>query len=135
MAKKSQTPTRTPPAKASAATNAGGKKAAAKKSAPAAPAAPLIDTGRAANAAAAMIGNKMPAAGAAGAAPRKESSTFKNLKAGLNKPSSSALGGVFGAAPQQKKSHQPFGGGKQIGHNQTFGSDATRTGVPRRTPG
>ena len=36
---------------------------------------------------------------------------------------------------QKKKSNLPFGGGKQVGHNQTFGADVTRSGVPRRTAG
>ena len=93
----------------------------------------LIDTSAAANAAAAMVAGKvqLPASGAK----KKESAGFKQLKAGLNKPSAGALGGVFGNATQQKKSHLPHGGGKQVGHNQTFGADATRSGVPRRTPG
>ena len=95
---------------------------------------PLIDTNLAANAAAAMVAGKValpnPQQG-----PKKESAAFKQLKAGLNKPSAGALGGVFTQQGQQKKSRQPFGGGKQVGRNQTFGADATRTGVPRRTPG
>ena len=93
----------------------------------------LIDTDAAANAAAAMVGGKVqrPASGGT----KKESAAFKQLKAGLNKPSAGALGGVFGGTTQQKKSHVPHGGGKQVGHNQTFGADATRSGVPRRTPG
>jgi hypothetical protein len=141
--KKTQAPTRTPPssqaAKAPAAAAAPAKKSAASAKKSASPAAaPLIDTNLAANAAAAMIANKSGggASGATSPTARKESSAFKQLKAGLNKPSAGALGGgVFGAPQQQKKAHQPFGGGKQIGHNQTLGSDATRTGVPRRTPG
>lgn len=98
--------------------------------------APLIDTSAAANAAAAMVGGKIaPSSGNQPAGQKKESAAFKQLKAGLNKPSAGALGGVFGNVNQQKKSHLPHGGGKQVGHNQTFGSDAARTGVPRRTPG
>ena len=95
-----------------------------------------IDTSVAANVAAAMIAGKVaPSSANASSAPKKESAAFKQLKAGLNKPSAGALGGVFGNVNQQKKSHLPHGGGKQVGHNQTFGSDAARTGVPRRTPG
>ena len=107
-----------------------------KKSPASSGSSPQIDTDRAANAAAAMVGGKValpsspPQQG-----PKKESAAFKQLKAGLNKPSAGALGGVFTPQGQQKKSRQPFSGGKQVGHNQTFGADATRTGVPRRTPG
>jgi hypothetical protein len=93
-----------------------------------------------------MIANKAAGGGAASATaggnkPRsqqqkKESSAFKQLKAGLNKPAAGALGGAFGVAgQQQKKTTQNYGGGKQVGHNQTFGSDVNRAGVPRRTPG
>ena len=110
------------------------RKSAGKSDTTAAAAAPLIDTSLAANAAAAMVGGKISLPSGQGGA-KKESAAFKQLKAGLNKPSAGALGGVFSNPAQQKKSHQPFGGGKQVGHNQTFGADATRTGVPRRTPG
>jgi hypothetical protein len=113
--------------------------AAAPKASAAQPAqAPRIDTSLAANAAAAMVGNKAPLpAGSSSSAPKakKESAAFKQLKAGLNKPSAGALGGAFGAGGQSKKSHQNFGGGKQTGHSQTFGADVNRSGVPRRTPG
>jgi hypothetical protein len=94
----------------------------------------VIDTNAAANAAAALVGAKVaPATG--GNQPKKESAAFKQLKAGLNKPSAGALGGAFATPKNQKKSNQPFGGGKQVGHNQTFGADVTRSGVPRRTAG
>ena len=95
---------------------------------------PLIDTTRAANTAAAMVAGKV-APLPSSAAPKKESAAFKQLKAGLNKPSPSALGGAFAVPNQKKKSNLPFGGGKQVGHNQTFGADVTRSGVPRRTAG
>jgi hypothetical protein len=124
-------------------------KAAAKKAAPAkkksaAAAAPqgtpLVDTNLAAQAAARML-----AAGAHAKQPQQqgqqpqqksESSLFKQMKAGLNKPASSAMGGVLdkSGGPLQKKPNQPFGG-KQVGHNQTYGADVTRSGVPRRTSG
>jgi len=115
--------------------SSGNAKSASSSSTPVS--APLIDTSAAANAAAAMIAGKVAPSpsGNQSAGPKKESAAFKQLKAGLNKPSAGALGGVFGNVNQQKKSHLPHGGGKQIGHNQTFGSDAARTGVPRRTPG
>jgi hypothetical protein len=84
-----------------------------------------------------MIANKASAtAGNKSQPQKKESSAFKQMKAGLNKPASGALGGAFGVGgQQQKKTTQNYGGGKQVGHNQTFGSDVNRAGVPRRTPG
>jgi hypothetical protein len=36
---------------------------------------------------------------------------------------------------QKKSSAQPFGHKQQVGRNQTFGADVTRSGVPRRTSG
>ena len=112
------------------------RKAPAKKPLAAGGGAPTIDTAVAANAAAALVGHKFSSASsAAPAGAKKESGTFKQLKAGLNKPSAGAMGGAFAIPSQQKKSNLPFAGGKQVGHNQTFGADATRTGVPRRTPG
>jgi hypothetical protein len=140
MAKKAEKPERKPPAKqAEAPAAAPAKKVAApSKPAAAAPAnSPLIDTSIAANTAAALIANKAAksSGGSAATPPKKESAAFKQLKAGLNKPSAGAMGGAFGIAGQQKKSHLPHAGGKQVGHNQTFGADVNRTGVPRRTPG
>jgi len=82
-----------------------------------------------------MVGNKVPATGGGTAPQKKESAAFKQLKAGLNKPAAGALGGAFGIAGQQKKSHLPHAGGKQVGRNQTFGADVNRAGVPRRTGG
>ena len=124
MASKNTPSKRTPPAAQSAKKPSG-------KSSPAG-SSPLIDTNLAANAAAAMIGNKV-AAPSAGA--KKESAAFKQLKAGLNKPAVGALAPPLQPPEKQKKANLPFGGGKQIGHNQTFGADATRSGVPRRTSG
>jgi hypothetical protein len=118
------------------------KKKATKAKAPAtaAPSTPLIDTGLAAENAAKMIVAKVaasptsnqPAAGGA-----KETAAFKNLKANLNKPASSTMSNFLDktAGPGQKKQNLPFGGGKQVGRNQTFGADVNRAGVPRRTGG
>jgi hypothetical protein len=108
--------------------------------------APLIDTNLAASAAAAMILNRAVtgAAGTTQPAPaptapqgetKKESVAFKNMKDSLSKPAGSGLGGILGNTGQQKKSNLPFGGGKQVGRNQTFGADVNRAGVPRRTGG
>jgi hypothetical protein len=134
--------------------------AATRKKAPAKPAGaplgvPLIDTSLAAETAAkfvmnrALLGNAAPAGGAAPppepaedaqAAPegaeKRETSTFKQLKAGLNKPAAGGLGGLLGNANVGKKGNTPFSGGnQQVGRNQTFGGDITRSGVPRRTGG
>lgn len=122
-------------------------KPAAKKAAPAkkkstttaAPqGTPLVDTNLAAQTAARMLAAGAHAKQAQqGQQPQKsESSLFKQLKAGLNKPAGSTMGGLLdkSSGPLQKKPNQPFGG-KQVGHNQTFGADVTRSGVPRRTSG
>ena len=68
---------------------------------------------------------------------KTESTSFKNLKESLNKPHSQIMGGLLDkiSMPGQKKSALPFGGGKQVGHNQIIGSDASRKNVPRRTGG
>jgi hypothetical protein len=133
MAKKVEKPARKPPTTQAAAEDTSKKAESKPRTGAAAPAgAPVIDTSLAANAAAAMVANKVSGGTAA---PKKESAAFKQLKAGLNKPSAGAMGGAFGIAGQQKKSNLPHHGGKQVGHNQTFGADVNRTGVPRRTPG
>jgi hypothetical protein len=137
MAKKAEKPVRKSPAEKAAtpAPPAAAKKTSTTSSTTPAN-APVIDTSLAANTAAALIANKAAkSGGGAGAAPKKESAAFKQLKAGLNKPSAGAMGGAFGIAGQAKKSHLPHAGGKQVGHNQTFGADVNRSGVPRRTPG
>jgi hypothetical protein len=132
--------------------------AATKKKAPAKPAAargsggaPLIDTSLAAESAAKFVMNRalLGNAGAASAPQpaedarpeteaggKRESSTFKQLKAGLNKPAAGGLGGLLGNPNAGRKGNTPFGGGnQQVGRNQTFGGDITRSGVPRRTGG
>ena len=121
-------PVRKPPAKA-----------AAKKTTkhPAAPAVPLIDTSLAAEAAAKMIARR-EFFGAGTAAPegeKRESSTFKQLKEGLNKPAAQGPANFLHSTTPQKKLNLPFGGRNQVGHNQTFGADVNRAGVPRRTGG
>ena len=142
------TPTPTPAKKAPA-----GKKAGRADKAPAArppqPQAPLIDTGLAAQAAASMIANRFVTGAATGpaghgAAPppagaSQESSAFKSLKEGLNKPSVGGLGGILGAGGGSRKPNAGFGGPKPSvpggAKNQTFGADINRAGVPRRTGG
>ena len=127
------------------------KKAAAKPAAaPQSPGSvPLIDTSLAAQAAAQFVMNRALIGGATagGAQPaaqgqgepqggeKRESSAFKQLKAGLNKPAQ-GLGGVLGNADPNRKGNTGFGGGnRQVGRNQTFGADVNRSGVPRRTGG
>jgi hypothetical protein len=127
------------PTKETAAKDSAAKKPAAKKATPKKPApitigqSPLIDTSLAASAAARMLAAGFPSKADGGKA-RQESSMFKQLKAGLNKPHSAAMSNVLDKSNihDATKQHQ-FS--KQVGHNQTFGTDATRSGVPRRTPG
>jgi len=112
----------------------------AKAKSPVAQAAPLIDPSRSAAAAAAMVANGLAGANApASAAPANNSgsSMFKQLKDAMNKPHGATIGsaldklGTGGA----KKSATPFGGARQVGHNQTFGADVNRKALPRRTGG
>ncbi len=117
------------------------KKAVAKPATKAASTAagfPSIDTSLAAeNAAKQLVAGLGKKNAAEGSGSKPESSMFKQLKSGLNKPSgmSNMLDKTHGPASNSHKSNQPFGGNKQVGHNQTFGADVNRTGVPRRTGG
>jgi hypothetical protein len=98
--------------------------------------APLIDPLQSAATAAALVGHKIaPPAPVTGA--KTESSTFRNLKDSVTKPHSQTIGGVLDkiAPNTQKWSGAHAGSGKQVGHNQTFGPDAARKNVPRRTNG
>jgi hypothetical protein len=97
---------------------------------------PLIDPASSAAAAAALVGHKV-AAPASAAGPKTESSSFRNLKDSLTKPHSQTIGGVLNkiAPSSQKWIGGPTQGGKQVGHNQTFGADVARKSVPRRTAG
>jgi len=128
------------PAKA-AARKPAAKKAASKEKSGAkptgTPATPLIDTGLAAQTAARLIGAKAAGGAQAGDAARRETSTFKQLKDALTKGHSNSVHSALNnsMSPAAKKSNLPFRGGKQTGHNQTFGSDASKNFVPRRTGG
>ena len=140
MAKKKTTASSTPeettkPAKKSA------PKIGSKSKAPkpvAAPEAPMVDTQLAAQNAARMLSAK-----AAGYTPtqaggdRKETSAFKQLKQSMTNPHATGMGGLLDstASAASRKSAVPFRGGKQVGHNQTFGADVSRNSVPRRTGG
>lgn len=98
---------------------------------------PLIDTSFVASSAARML-----VAGVGGKNQQKqpqstkqpESSLFKQMKSGLNKPHSAQMDSLL------DKTHGPGGQKtqgfeKQVAHNQTVGSDAARKSVPRRTAG
>lgn len=105
--------------------------------------APAIDTNLAASAAASMILNRAvggsggsSSSGGTSQPQKKESASFKQLKQNIAKPAPSGPGGILSNATTQKKAgNLPFGGGQQKGHNQTFGADVNRAGVPRRTGG
>jgi hypothetical protein len=67
---------------------------------------------------------------------------IEQLKNDLNKSHGSTMANLLDkTAGPGKRPNLPFtgpGGNKgrdQIGHNQTFGADVNRAGVPRRTPG
>ena len=99
------------------------------------PSAGGYDTTLAAASAAALVGSGKPSAGGT---PKKESSIFRQLKDGLNPAPVQAIGNVLdkSGAAGAKPSNLPFDqGGQQVGHNQTFGADVNRAGVPRRTGG
>ena len=105
---------------------------------------PMIDTNLAAQAAAKMFSAGRPARGSS-AAPasgqpqgaQPQSAMFKQMKDSLSKPHLSGMNSVLDkSAPQgTKRPNLPGGRNEQIGHNQTFGADVNRAGVPRRTPG
>jgi hypothetical protein len=111
------------------------KAPARKKSKPAPPrGSPLVDTNLAAQTAARLIAAKPAASAEVG---KKQSSAFRQLKDSLAKGHATGVQSVLNntMAPGAKKSSLPFASGKQVGHNQTFGSDASRNFVPRRTSG
>jgi hypothetical protein len=109
------------------------KAAAAKKSsAPASEGAPMIDTSLAAAAAAKMVANRDLLSSTS---PKRESNSFKQMKESLNKPAVTGPASFLHSTAPQKKSNLPLGGRNQVGHNQTFGADVNRSGVPRRTGG
>lgn len=94
----------------------------------------LVDTNLAAQNAAKQLvaGLKKPAAGGSGTAP--SSKMFQQLKAGQT--NSSIMGGVLDKnSASHGKSNSPFHAKNQKGHNQTFGADASKSLVPRRTSG
>jgi hypothetical protein len=97
--------------------------------------ASLIDTSLAAQSAAKLLVAKSHGTGQQTSA-KTESDSFKNLKDSVNKPHLQGMDNLLNSTglPAAKRSNTPFGH-KQVGHNQTFGADVNRTGVPRRTGG
>lgn len=123
---------------ASAGAGPAARKPAAKKAAkPVAPrpAAPLIDTSLAAEAAAKMVANRDRIGSSEIGEKREGSSLIKQIKQSLNKPAPHGPGGILSNVQGGQKRNVRFGGRNQIGHNQTFGPDTSRSGVPRRTGG
>jgi|GEM_PF-5985733 len=93
-----------------------------------------IGSAFAAQEAAALISRKTGATGGV----HKESSLFKQMKEGLSESHMDGLGKMLDqtSTATGKKSAQPFNHNRgQTGHNQTYGADVNRTGVPRRTAG
>lgn len=129
-------------APAPAAANATAPKPAAKAKktkapAPVASSTPMIDTGLAAENAAKLIiaGARSNQSTEETTAPKKETSTFKQMKESLSKPHINSGNPLLGGGPTGGNRNKPgFFGGKQVGHNQTFGSGSSRS-VPRRTSG
>jgi hypothetical protein len=101
---------------------------------------PMIDTNLAASSAAKMltagIQGRNAAAGAGAGGGKPQSAMFKQMKDGLSKPHLSGMNNLLDkSAPTGSKRPDQPKGPQQIGHNQTFGADVNRAGVPRRTPG
>jgi hypothetical protein len=127
---------------ASAEKSAGaGKKIVPAKKAPKAAAGggasrvPAIDTSLAAATAARMVTQRDALTASPETGEKRESGAFRQLKQSLAKPSGQGPAGFLQNTAPQKKSNLPFGARKQVGHNQTFGADVNRAGVPRRTGG
>ena len=140
-AKKTATPISEAPASETPKKAAPKAKPAAKAAKPvakaAAPAVPMVNTSLAAETAARMIGAKASGFNSVSSGPKKETSAFKQMKQGFTKPHAAGIGNMLNStiSPAAKKSNQPFNADKQVGHNQTMGTEATRTSVPRRTGG
>jgi hypothetical protein len=114
-------------------------KVEAKPAAPAVPAMPTVNTDNSAAAAAAYVAHKIPptAPPTTSGEPKQESAMFRHMKESLNRPHSQIMGGLLDkiGSNQPKKSGSSFTNNKQVGQGQTFGADASRRNVPRRTGG
>ena len=63
---------------------------------------------------------------------------FKQLKQSFTRQHAAGMGNILNnsASGAAKKANMPFLGGKPVtSHNQTFGADASKNFVPRRTGG
>jgi len=118
-------------AAAKAATAPKGKKAAKPATGGA---AAVIDTSLAASTAAKVLANRNLLPNRT-SGEKPNSAGFRQMKENLSKPMSPASVPFLQSGGSQKKSSRPFNGPKQVGHNQTFGADVNRAGVPRRTGG
>jgi hypothetical protein len=131
-------PARKPPA-AQAAAKPAEKPATKPAATPAAAPFPTVNTDQSAAAAAAFVAHKVAptAPPAASGEPKQESAMFRHMKESLNRPHSQIMGGLLDkiGSNQTKKSAAPFAKDKQVGQGQTFGADASRRNVPRRTGG
>jgi hypothetical protein len=96
-------------------------------------ASPLIDTSLAAQNAAKLLVNRNMLQGRSGG-DKPNSAGFRQMKESLSKPAAPSVP-FLNDGGSHKKSNTPFGQQKQVGHNQTFGADVNRAGVPRRTGG
>lgn len=134
MAKKKSETSETPKAEKAAPKKAAATKKAGDSKAVAPTGSPLVDTKLAAGNAARMLvaGLKKPEASSQGTKP--QSKLFQQIKMGQSH--SSAMGGVLNkSGDTSKKPNAPLHGGNVKKHNQTFGSDASKSFVPRRTAG
>jgi hypothetical protein len=105
-------------------------------SSPGAKPAPSFDATFAIEAAAAMVGGR--SARATPKPVRRESLEFRLLKEEINEPGMQSLDQLLDSTDKtvSKRTHRPMEHNKgQVGHNQTFGADVNRSGVPRRTGG
>ncbi len=122
-----QKPQRKPPASSSPSQQSAAKSAGGFRG---------IDPNFAVEAAAALMSARNKGVVKPGA--KKESLEFRLLKEGINDPGTSSIDSILDKSDTtvSKRSGTPFQANRaQVGHNQTFGPDATRTGVPRRTGG
>jgi hypothetical protein len=101
-----------------------------------APVVPSFDATFAIEAAAAMVGGR--SSKSTPKPVRKESLEFRLLKEEINEPGMLSLDQLLDKTDNtvSKRSHKPLEhNNRQVGHNQTFGADVNRSGVPRRTGG
>lgn len=122
----------TTPKKKPAAKKAPAKKAAAKPTGGGT--APMIDTGLAAASAARMLLARAAGGGAPANTSPSTAGDPKQFKDSFAKPKNALDNLLHSTAPKNlARPNVPFHQQKQVGHNQTFGADVNRTGVPRRT--